>query len=407
MQKLKGAVALVLAAALLAGCGTGHLHLFSGSDAVYVDGEPVNQGEMAQNPFDAAASTHYREGMDPDRRRLYDALCYAYQTGSRQIELKGSFDAQTVSEVLYLLKSDRPELSTSTVQLQNFVTHHWGMTCINLPQVELDNVVKNRQALERAQEVVAQMPPLPSERDKAQYLYEFLCRQAAYRTSSDMQQGDQVFTAYGALVEGVAQCDGFASAAMMLMNLAGLKCYKVFYNGSDMGRSDGHVWNLVILDGRPTYVDASTGAQASVLLKQALLDNGLEGPSPISYGAFAMTDAEAFANHTLSPIIKPLVPACTDTDLKTPCYDVLAQAGEDESALADRIVQAAAEQEGGMRLIALKTASDAQLEALIRADAGQSGLLSKVLDRIGSAKAAYWVEDPNDTDTLLILISYA
>ena len=405
MQKLKGAVALMLLAGLLAGCS--QLHLFSGDDAVYMDGQPIEQGEQRQNPFDVAASTHYRDSLDPDRRRLYDALCYAYQTGSRQIELKGSFDPQTVEEVLYLLKGDRPELSTSTVQLQTFVTHHWEMTRITLPQVELDNVEKNRQALERAQEVVDQMPPLPTERDKAQYLYEYLCRQATYRTSNDMQQGDQVFTAYGVLVEGVAQCDGFASAAMMLMNLAGLDSYKVFYNGSDMGRPDGHVWNLVSLDGRPTYIDASTGAQASAMLGQALRENGLENLSPISYGAFAMTDEEAFANHTLSPIIKPLIPACTDASLKAPCYDVLAEAGEGESELADRIVQIADDKAGQTRQIALKTASHAQLEALIQGDAGHSGLLSKVLDRIGNAKAAYWVEDPNDRHTLLILISYA
>ena len=51
MQKLKGAVALMLLAGLLAGCS--QLHLFSGDDAVYMDGQPIEQGEQRQNPFDA------------------------------------------------------------------------------------------------------------------------------------------------------------------------------------------------------------------------------------------------------------------------------------------------------------------------------------------------------------------
>ncbi|NLN81644.1 MAG: hypothetical protein GX136_03770 [Clostridiales bacterium] len=67
------------------------------------------------------------------------------------------------------------------------------------------------------------------------------------------------FTAYGALVEGRAVCEGYARAMQLLLHRAGIECTLV--NGKDHN-GVAHMWNMVTIDGRnyhldPTWNDAS------------------------------------------------------------------------------------------------------------------------------------------------------
>ncbi len=61
------------------------------------------------------------------------------------------------------------------------------------------------------------------------------------------------FDAYGAIVNGVAVCEGYAKAFQLLCNGVGLKCMNI------IGESENelHMWNCVILDGDWYYVDTT------------------------------------------------------------------------------------------------------------------------------------------------------
>ena len=61
------------------------------------------------------------------------------------------------------------------------------------------------------------------------------------------------FNAYGALVNGVAVCNGYALAYKYLLNQAGIECYMVTSQSMD------HAWNLVKLDGEYYHVDTTWG----------------------------------------------------------------------------------------------------------------------------------------------------
>lgn len=60
------------------------------------------------------------------------------------------------------------------------------------------------------------------------------------------------FTAYGALVEGSAVCEGYARAMQLLLHRAGIPCTLVSGSATD-GAS--HMWNLVEIDGRGYHLD--------------------------------------------------------------------------------------------------------------------------------------------------------
>lgn len=72
------------------------------------------------------------------------------------------------------------------------------------------------------------------------------------------------FTAYGALVEGRAVCEGYARAFQLLCRRAGIPCTTV--NGVDLSNNTAHMWNLVTLEGRRYHVDVTWDDQLDTAL---------------------------------------------------------------------------------------------------------------------------------------------
>ena len=60
------------------------------------------------------------------------------------------------------------------------------------------------------------------------------------------------FTAYGALVDGLAVCEGYSRAMQLLLHRAGIRCTLVTGTAND---GAAHMWNLVEIDGRNYHLD--------------------------------------------------------------------------------------------------------------------------------------------------------
>lgn len=81
---------------------------------------------------------------------------------------------------------------------------------------------------------------------------EYLCDTVYYPDSEPY--APVTHTAYGALADGVAVCEGYACAAKVLLNELGVLCdiqFGVCTNG------EGHAWNLVNLDGNWYQMDVT------------------------------------------------------------------------------------------------------------------------------------------------------
>ncbi len=61
------------------------------------------------------------------------------------------------------------------------------------------------------------------------------------------------FTAYGALVEGRAVCEGYSRGMQLLLHEAGIDCTLV--SGSSIETGVSHMWNMVTIDGRNYHLD--------------------------------------------------------------------------------------------------------------------------------------------------------
>ncbi len=87
------------------------------------------------------------------------------------------------------------------------------------------------------------------------------------------------FSAYGALVEGSAVCEGYAHAMQYLLNAAGIPATVV--SGYDVDGIDGHMWNAVRLDGELYYLDPTWNDAAEI----------------ITYGYFNLTTEQMLCSH--------------------------------------------------------------------------------------------------------------
>ena len=84
---------------------------------------------------------------------------------------------------------------------------------------------------------------------KAIALHEYMVLNCKYDTGSPIKS--KSYNAYGALVDGVAVCQGYALAYKYLLNKAGVACYMVTSDTMN------HAWNMVKTDGQYYHVDAT------------------------------------------------------------------------------------------------------------------------------------------------------
>lgn len=125
----------------------------------------------------------------------------------------------------------------------------------------------------------------PSQKIRA--LHDYLIRQVTYDSES-YESGDIPYvahTAYGALVEGRAVCDGYASAYNLLLNEAGIESDLVY------GQADGenHAWNLVAFPDGDYYVDVTW-------------DDGDDGKVRTTY--FKKTIEEMNQDHVIEHVVR-------------------------------------------------------------------------------------------------------
>lgn len=81
------------------------------------------------------------------------------------------------------------------------------------------------------------------------YFHDWLCENVVY----DQYGDDNIYTAYGALINGVAVCEGYSRAMQYLCNKAGIPCALI----SGSSRGSGHMWNVIQLDGDWYHTDVT------------------------------------------------------------------------------------------------------------------------------------------------------
>lgn len=224
---------------------------------------------------------------------------------------------------------------------------------------------------QEVQALIAQTGALRSDYEKELWLHDLLLEQCRYnRTAADSKQplADYPldFTAYGALVNGEAVCEGYASALHLLLQRAGIQSTLV--SGYDQnGRA--HMWNMAVINGNAYHLDPTWDDQDTYL----------------SHLYFNLTTEDLLLTHTLDDDNFGLLP-CTATE-----DNYFVRSGRyldsyDRSAIAALVAEAAV---AGEDCVELRFAADKYANACLFVS-NESWFRSKVNKKMPAGVAPMW-----------------
>ncbi len=117
--------------------------------------------------------------------------------------------------------------------------------------------------------------------NKAKVLHDELCKRARYATD---YTDNEIYSAYGALVNGIANCEGYSRAYQLLCNATGIE--NTLVCGTSKGV--GHLWNMVKTEDGWYHVDCTWNDLAK----------------DYTYTYFCLTDSQIITDHDIDKDFK-------------------------------------------------------------------------------------------------------
>lgn len=223
----------------------------------------VQPRELTYNEGYTPVESRYSYNALPNdgERELYDKLTEAYYNISAdpendyglypmsEIKLDGlSLSEAEVRTAMKAVTDDRPEIfwPSGTVGYYSDEDTTIVRAYSRYSPEEVDNRVESVRAV--ADEFYASVPDGLSEYEREKLVHDYLLERTDYDTEVDKVNFESnhpdIYTAYGALVQRKAVCEGYARAFQMLLNGLGVDCVGVLGTGDD----EMHIWNCVRLD---------------------------------------------------------------------------------------------------------------------------------------------------------------
>ncbi|MFU0831637.1 MAG: TGc domain-containing protein [Oscillospiraceae bacterium] len=138
----------------------------------------------------------------------------------------------------------------------------------------------------KVQSILQSIPSGLSEFDREEYLFNYITQNCVYADTMNESDMDwKLYTAYGALVNGQAVCEGYSRAMLLLSGYVGLPSVLI------RGTGDGipHMWNGVKINGNWYHLDL-TWCDSSNLV----------------YNYFNINDETLKLTHTIAPMFSEL-----------------------------------------------------------------------------------------------------
>lgn len=194
------------------------------------------------------------------------------QVSFRYLDLKGKFDQKKVASLMdEILKKAMEHTGVPTEGDYLFWQYQYLKTEVDYTPYSMDvtchmgyYTTKEQEDMvsRKAAEVLEQLElDGLQDQEKAEVIYDYICREVDY-DQEHLQDGKYLlkFTAYGALVNGKAVCQGYAALLYRLLLEAGVDCR--ILGGKVSGTN--HAWNLIRIGDYCYYADPAWDAELSV-----------------------------------------------------------------------------------------------------------------------------------------------
>lgn len=248
-------------------------------------------------------SAYYFEQLDLEEKKMYVRIDESIGRNEKKVFLGVNVSTnikESINRVLTAYFYDNPQyyyisneylILTSDIKVANYSILELEYIIDNETEVDLKN-----QELETAikQFVEENITADMNDFEKEVALHDALVKHVSYYEYKDINEIPSIkHTAYGALVEGQAVCDGYAKALKMLLEEVGIET--VIVSGST--DNVAHAWNIVKLDEKYYHVDATS-------------DRMEEKNKYVIHTYFNVTDEIIKKTHSIDTSF--VIPKCTD-----------------------------------------------------------------------------------------------
>lgn len=274
-------------------------------------GGPTGKGSTTPTtaPEDQMDADHgFRYGLlDESLQGHYDVMLESLRNKKDRFDIEG-LTASNLDSVYQAVVLDHPELSW---QSSSYTYYDNGDSVELLPSYVL--ATKKLKSLEKkieaaADDALSGLASDASDYEKVKYCYEWIVNNTDYVHSKHDQ------TIRGVLMDHKAVCAGYSRTMQYLLAKVGVQCCYVSGKAVD---GDLHAWNLLWIDGTPTYVDVTWGDPVTKN------DDGSVSPgNELIYDYLGLTTKEMNREHIAWDPEKPMLPIC-----KSPKYNYYRQSG--------------------------------------------------------------------------------
>ena len=203
---------------------------------------------------------YYYLQLNDEEKKIYLELLQGLQHRETAIGLMTS-DDDAIDRIYHGLLKDHPEIFWVHNRGEVYkTTYNYREDCIFRPfyLYNEEETREIRESMEQAfQEVSRRIPEDADEYGIVNAVYVYLIDETEYLESEHDQSIAGVFW------KKQAVCAGYAGAVQYLLGRLGISC--IYVDGEVPGRTEGHAWDMVQINGNWYYVDATNGDQPEFL----------------------------------------------------------------------------------------------------------------------------------------------
>lgn len=273
-----------------------------------------------EQSFDALP--HYYSQLSDIERAAYASIVATINAGGTTASLP-KIDQTSLEAATRAVSYDNPQfvyLSKTWI-----ITHYISGATIDIPyqfSAEKRNAMENELEA-KVKEILSGISPDMSDYEKELYLHDYLVKKCEYDDSPVSEnEVSNVHTAYGALVDGRAVCEGYAMAMKLLLSRVGIESRVIPGTTLRPGSGEvGHMWNVVKIGSKWYHLDATWDDPM-----------GTSGADVVWHSYFNLTDEEIRRDHTFD---EPT--SCTDIRANFYRKNLLHFTSYDSDEIADKL----------------------------------------------------------------------
>lgn len=188
---------------------------------------------------------YYYSQLTDIEKAAYISIVNAINNSDDKAEVP-SIDEDSLKKITSAVSYDNPQFL--------WLSKSWTIThYVTSSQIEIPYLLSADERKEMSQELESKITRIMrginiamGDYEKELYFHDYLVENCIYDSAATSDDEHiNAYTAYGALIEGKAVCEGYARAMQILLTRAGVESYLVIGTAVQNGVNESHMWNAV------------------------------------------------------------------------------------------------------------------------------------------------------------------